>query len=526
MSLRFSASNGATPATGLRASAAELADAHGLLLVDLSSVEIEAEATGEIPVRILEEVEAVPYRFNGDRLRVAIADPGNLAAVDQLRLASRHPLELVVAPVNQIRNELRRVIARSPNLNLPPIQLDADVVEDGGGAVVVDEESVQVRLVDSIITRAVESRASDVHFVPTGDSLAVRIRVDGVVHELERIPNAEAPGVVSRLKVLAKLDIAEHRRPQDGRLSLKPEGRRELDIRVAVLPTVAGEGVVLRLLEKARSAPTLSDIGLSFQMQMDIERLNHTSLGAFLVTGPTGSGKSTTLYAALDDINRPGINVITVEDPVEYRLPEIFQVEVHPRAGLTFAGALRGILRADPDVIMIGEIRDAETAGIALEAALTGHFVLSTLHTNDPPSALTRLIDIGVQPHLASAAVTAVLTQRLVRRVCTDCRVPVEATEDRLLTIGYSEAQIARGVTMFESRGCDTCSEGFHGRVGIFQLMLMNDELAELTTQRPSRETLARAAADAGMRSLREDGLDKVARGLTTLDELDRALPA
>jgi type IV pilus assembly protein PilB len=526
VSLRFSASNGAAPAAGRRVSAAELAEAHGLLLVDLTSVEIEAEAAAEIPVRVLERVEAVPYRFDGDRLRVAIADPGNLETVDELRLASRYPLELVVAPITQIRSELRRLIARSPNLNLPPIPMEADLVEDGGAPVAfVDEESVQVRLVDSIITRAVESRASDVHFIPTGDSLAVRIRVDGVVHDLERIPNAEAPGVVSRLKVLAKLDIAEHRRPQDGRISLQPDGRRELDIRVAVLPTVGGEGVVLRLLEKARSAPTLSDIGLSFQMQMDIERLNHTSLGAFLVTGPTGSGKSTTLYAALDDINRPGINVITVEDPVEYRLPEIFQVEVHPRAGLTFAGALRGILRADPDVIMVGEIRDNETAGIALEAALTGHFVLSTLHTNDPPSALTRLIDIGVEPHLAGAAVTAVLTQRLVRRVCTDCRVAVEASEEQLTSIGFSEEQIARGVTMYEGRGCDMCSEGYRGRVGVFQLMPVSDEIAELTTRRPSRDTLKHAAFAAGMRSLREDGLDKVARGLTTLGELERALP-
>jgi type IV pilus assembly protein PilB len=282
---------------------------------------------------------------------------------------------------------------------------------------------------------------------------------------------------------------------------------------------------VLRLLEKARSAPTLSDIGLSFEMQMDIERLNHTSLGAFLVTGPTGSGKSTTLYAALDEINRPGINVITVEDPVEYRLSDIFQVEVHPRAGLSFAGALRGVLRADPDVIMIGEIRDTETASIALESALTGHFVLSTMHTNDPPTALTRLIDIGVEPHLASAAVTAVLSQRLVRRVCVDCRVPVELTEQQLATIGFSESQVARGVTVYKSCGCDTCNEGYRGRVGIFQLMLMNDELTELTTRRPSRDVLKNAAYAAGMRTLREDGLDKVARGLTTLDELERALP-
>jgi type IV pilus assembly protein PilB len=525
VSLRFSANTGAAPPTGRHSTAAELAEAHGLPLVDLTSVEIEAEAAAEISVRVLERAEAVPYRIDGDRLRVAIANPANLESVDELRLASRFALDLVVAPINQIRSELRRLIARAPNLNLASIPMEADLSTPELPKVRVLEESVQVRLVDAIITRAVESRASDVHFVPTGDSLAVRIRVDGVVHDLERIAMKQAPGVVSRIKVLAKLDIAEHRRPQDGRISVHPEGRRELDIRVAVLPTVDGEGVVMRLLEKSRSAPTLSDIGLSFQMQMDIERLNHTSLGAFLVSGPTGSGKSTTLYAALDDINRPGINVITVEDPVEYRLPELFQVEVQPRAGLSFAGALRGVLRADPDVIMIGEIRDTETASIALEAALTGHFVLSTLHTNDPPTALTRLVDMGVEPQLASASVTAVLSQRLVRRVCVDCRVAVEASEGELRSIGFSGAQIARGLTMYESHGCDTCNDGFRGRVGVFQLMWVSDEIAELTAQRSSRDALKQAAFAAGMRALREDGLDKVARGLTTLAELDRALP-
>jgi type IV pilus assembly protein PilB len=482
--------------------AAQLAEAHGLAVVDLSSVEIEPEAAAEIPVRLLERVGAVPYRLDGQRLRVAVADPSDVESIDELRLVSRFPLEVVVAPVNQIRAELRRLLARSPNVRVSPLPTD----------------------VDSIIERAIESRASDVHFVPTPDALTVRIRVDGVVRELERIPKSEAAGLISRLKVLANLDIAEQRKPQDGRLPWQSDGRRDLDIRVTTLPTVDGEGAVLRLLEKARSAPTLSDIGLSFEMQMDIERLNYSSLGALLVCGPTGSGKSTTIYAALDDIHRPGINVVTVEDPVEYRLPEIFQVEVNRRAGLTFAAALRGVLRADPDVIMIGEIRDSETASIALEAALTGHFVLSTLHTNDPPTAMARLIDIGVEPYLAGAAVTAVLSQRLVRRVCTDCRVPVELTEKQLTTLGFSELQIASGITMFKSRGCEACSDGYRGRVGVFQLMLVNDEIAELTATQPGRESLKRAAFAAGMRTLRDDGLDKVGRGLTTIDELERSL--
>jgi type IV pilus assembly protein PilB len=524
VSLRFSASNGQLPvATHRTSAAAELAEAHGLQLVDLTTAEIEADAAAAIPIHVLERLGAIPYRLEGDRLRVAVADPGDLEAMDELRLASRYAIDLVVAPIKHVHSALRRLLANTPNLNLTPVALASDASdEDRAEAAARSEDPVHVRLVDSIIGRAVESRASDVHLVPTADSLLVRIRVDGVVHDLERIPKAETAGVVSRIKVLAKLDIAEHRRPQDGRISL--EGRQELDIRVAALPTVDGEGIVMRLLEKARSVPTLSDIGLSNKMQMDIDGLINKAVGAFLVCGPTGSGKSTTLYAALDDINQSGINVITVEDPVEYRMPDVFQVEIHPRAGLTFATALRGILRADPDVIMVGEIRDPETASIALEAALTGHFVLSSLHTNDPPTALTRLMDIGVEPHLASAAVTAVLSQRLVRRVCEECREPVESSEGELLKLGFTEQQLARGISMQRSRGCDRCNDGYRGRVGVFQLMVVDGEIGRLTTRQVSRDALKAAAVAAGMGTLWEDGLDKVARGLTTLDELHRTL--
>lgn len=524
MSLRFSASNGDLPVGTQRTSAAALAETHDLPFVDLTTVEIQADAAAAIPIHVLERLGVIPYRLDGDRLRVAVADPADLEAMDELRLASRYAIDLVVAPIAHVRSALRRLVANTPNL-LTPVALPSDASdEDRAEAVARSEDSVPVRLVDSIIGRAVASRASDVHLVPTADSLLVRIRVDGVVHDLERIPNTETAGVISRIKVLAKLDIAEHRRPQDGRISVGPEGRQELDIRVAVLPTVDGEGIVMRLLEKARSAPTLSDIGLSNKMQMDIDGLINRAVGAFLVCGPTGSGKSTTLYAALDDINQPGINVITVEDPVEYRIPDVFQVEIHPRAGLTFATALRGILRADPDVIMVGEIRDPETASIALEAALTGHFVLSSLHTNDPPAALTRLLDIGVPPHLASASVTAVLSQRLVRRVCAECREPVEASQAELLKLGFTEQQIAVGISMQRSRGCDSCNDGYRGRVGVFQLMVVDGEIGRLTTRQVSRDDLKAAAVAAGMGTLWEDGLDKVARGLTTLDELHRAL--
>ena len=385
-----------------------------------------------------------------------------------------------------------------------------------------------VRLVNSIILQAAEDGASDIHFDPQDDALVVRSRVDGVLHELQRIPKRLAPGVTTRLKVLAKLDIAERRKPQDGRISLNAKAAgRLLDIRVAVLPTVEGEGVVMRLLDKSKRPPTLAELGLSDEMRAIFEEIVVKPTGALLVTGPTGSGKSTTLYASLNEINRPEINIITVEDPVEYRLAGLNQVQVNLRAGMTFSAALRSILRSDPDVVMVGEIRDAETAKMAIEAALTGHFVLSTLHTNDAPSALTRLNEMGVEPFLTGSAVTAVLAQRLARKLCTHCCEMYMATREEMLEARFSAEQAASadGVGLYRKRGCPRCNQtGYKGRIGIYQLMVMNEEISRLAAQHASREELERAALETGMKTLWDDGLSKVVSGLTSLEELARVL--
>jgi type IV pilus assembly protein PilB len=334
------------------------------------------------------------------------------------------------------------------------------------------------------------------------------------------------PGVTTRLKVLAKLDIAERRKPQDGRISLNAAAAgRVLDIRVATLPTVEGESLVMRLLDKSRRAPTLTELGFADEMRSKLESIIARPTGALLVTGPTGSGKSTTLYAALTEINRPEINIITVEDPVEYRLGGVNQVQINQRAGLTFAAALRSILRSDPDVVMVGEIRDGETAKISIEAALTGHFVLSTLHTNDAPQALTRLNEMGVEPFLTGAAVSAVLAQRLARKLCTHCCELYTPSVEELLNARVTPevAAATDGMAFYRKRGCPRCGQtGYKGRIGIYQLLEMSETIESLAVQKASREEIERAAIGEGMRTLWDDGLAKVASGLTSIEELAR----
>ncbi len=374
--------------------------------------------------------------------------------------------------------------------------------------------------------QAAEDGASDVHFEAQEDGLVVRYRVDGVLHEMQRIPKRLAPGVTTRVKVLAKLDIAERRRPQDGRMSLRAASAgRLLDIRVATLPTVAGETVVMRLLDKSKKPPTLEELGLSTEMQAQMSQLIARPTGAIVVTGPTGSGKSTTLYGALAQINRPEINIITVEDPVEYGLPGINQVQINLRAGLTFASALRSILRSDPDVVMVGEVRDGETAKIAIEAALTGHLVLTTLHTNDAPSTITRLNEMGVEPFLTGSAVSAVLAQRLARKLCSHCCEMYTPSVEELVEARVSPdvAAASDGMVLYRKRGCPRCNQtGYRGRIGIFQLLQMTEALAELAVRKATRDEIEREAMSNGMRTLWDDGMAKVSAGLTSIEELAR----
>jgi type IV pilus assembly protein PilB len=509
-----------------------LAVRFGLPLVDLALSGVQEEASKVIPLHVLERVVAMPYALQDGTLKVAIADPANIQGIDELRLATRHPLELGIASRDDILVEIRRLVRTSEAFGARAAVDDAfaEAVEEEDSDDLEVEDGISdaplVRLVNSVIFQAAEDGASDIHFEPQEEALAVRFRVDGVLQEVQRIPKRMAPGVTTRLKVLAKLDIAERRKPQDGRISLNAAAAgRMLDIRVATLPTVEGESVVMRLLDKSKKPPTLEELGLSDEMRAQLDRMIKRPTGALLVTGPTGSGKSTTLYAGLNVINRPEINIITVEDPVEYRLAGVNQVQINNRAGLTFAAALRSILRSDPDVVMVGEIRDGETAKISIEAALTGHFVLSTLHTNDAPGALTRLNEMGVEPFLVGSAVTGVLAQRLARKLCTHCSEMYQPSVDELLRARVSPevAAASDGMAFYRKRGCPRCNQtGYRGRIGIYQLLEMSEQLETLAVQKASREDLERAAISEGMRTLWDDGIAKVAAGLTSVEELAR----
>jgi len=506
---------------------------HQLPLVDLAFSGVDDEAAKQLPLHVLERVVAIPYALRNDVLHIAVADPANVHAIDELRLATRHSIELGVASRDDIINAVRKLVRQSEAfgaraaLEEEEAQFEAveepetDLEEDDGVS-----DAPLVRLVNSILFQAAEDGASDVHFEPQEDALVVRFRIDGVLQEMQRIPKRMMAGVTTRLKVLAKLDIAERRKPQDGRISLNAAAAgRMLDVRVATLPTVEGESLVMRLLDKSKKPPTLTELGLSEEMRTQLSEIVAKPTGALLVTGPTGSGKSTTLFACLSQINRPEINIITVEDPVEYRLPGVNQVQINNRAGLTFAAALRSILRSDPDVVMVGEVRDGETAKISIEAALTGHLVLSTLHTNDAPSALTRLNEMGVEPFLTGAAVSGVLAQRLARKLCTHCCEMYTPNVEELLAARVSPdvAAASDGMAFYRKRGCPRCNQtGYRGRVGVYQLLQMTEDLATLAASKAPREEIERAALATGMRTLWDDGLAKVAAGLTSIEELAR----
>jgi type IV pilus assembly protein PilB len=512
------------------------AQRYHLPYVDIVSEQASPDAFELIPPAVLERTCAIPYRFAGGTLKVAIADPSNIAAIDELRIATPYAVELAVAPRGDILTEVKRFSRASEALGA---RTRADVAElelieeDEDDDLELDDgvsDAPLVRLVNSIIFQAAEEGASDVHVEPQDDCLLVRFRIDGVLQEVQRVPKRLATGVTTRLKVLAKLDIAERRKPQDGRMSLNAAAAgRMLDVRVATLPTVEGESVVMRLLDKTKKAPTLEELGLADDMRAKLEDIVRRPTGAILSTGPTGSGKSTTLYAALSEINRPEINIITVEDPVEYRLGGVNQIQINQRAGLTFASALRSILRSDPDVVMVGEIRDGETAKISIEAALTGHLVLSTLHTNDAPSAITRLNEMGVEPFLVGSAVSAVLAQRLARKLCSHCCQLYSPTVEELLSARISPdvAAAADGAAFYRKVGCPRCNQsGYRGRIGIFQFMMMTEEIESLAVAKAARDEVERAALRGGMRTMWDDGLAKVAAGLTSVEELARVVSA
>jgi type IV pilus assembly protein PilB len=486
---------------------------------------VDPSVAALIDEKVARRYQAVPVRFDADgMLVVAMVDPTNLHAVDDLQVVTGH----TIRPARATAEEVQQLLASTSRLDDIVGIMDDD---DFGGAIddirdEVDNAPV-VKLVNWVISQAVDHGTSDVHIEPQANQLAIRFRIDGVLREITTVPRQLASGVASRIKIMADLDISERRVPQDGRVGINVGGKA-LDLRVATLPTVFGEKIVIRILDKSNVMLELSEVGFEPDVLAAYERAYKRPYGAVVITGPTGSGKSTSLYGTLNQLNEPGKNIITVEDPVEYRLQGINQVQVNLKAGLTFATGLRSILRCDPDIVMIGEVRDRETAQIAVEAALTGHLVLCTLHTNDAAGALPRLTEMGVEPFLSASAIVGVLAQRLARRLCPECRVKATVTHKELMEIGDT-LTLPRGLPdpapIYEAGSCSSCANsGYKGRLGVYEFLPLSDETRRLALDEASGAEIAAAARREGMRTLREDGLIKVLSGRTTLEELARTV--
>ncbi len=504
--------------------AVALAERHGLDYVDLGIFNVDMAAAQLVTSQVAKRHDALPIATAGDRaLLVAMSDPANVHAVDDIAILTGYQIRVAVTTSEDIAN----VVARLARVG--------DVVHDPGDehsvsdeASVVDlhetaDDAPVVRLVHQIVGQAVEQGASDLHLTPDGEDLRVRFRVDGVLRDVTTVPRRLAAGVVSRMKIMAELDIAERRVPQDGRVGLTVDGHR-VDLRVVTVPTVRGEGVVMRILDKEAVVMDLAELGMAEAELTRFHRAYTQSHGAVLVTGPTGSGKSTTLYAALDDVNTPDHHIITIEDPVEYQVDGITQIQVNVKAGLLFSTGLRAVVRADPDVIMVGEIRDRETAQIAIEAALTGHLVLSTLHTNDAATSITRLIEMGIEPFLVASALDCVVAQRLVRVLCPHCKRRVILPMATLREYGYAAAFDVEG---YEPVGCKHCSGlGYRGRTGIYEVMTISPEIRALALERRSADEILEMAVAGGMHRLKDDGLDKVKQGRTSMAEIARVVNA
>jgi len=508
--------------------AATLAKRMNLPFVDVGNYEINPSAATIISEDMARRYTILPIDFEGEKLVVAMADPANIFAIDDLRIVTGYDIKTVVATesdllaaINQY-SRVDRAVEQVVESITPEVEAEVAVPEEGKEEIEEARGAPIVKLVNLILTEAVRDRANDVHIEPQEKELRIRYRIDGVLHEIMSSPKKVQNGVISRIKIMAGMDIAERRVPQDGRFSLTVD-KKEIDFRVATLPAIHGEKIVLRLLEKESIMMDLGELGL---LQESYERFKDSftkPYGAILVTGPTGCGKTTTLYAVLNVINTVERNLITVEDPVEYRLTGINQVQVNPKAGLTFASALRSILRNDPDVVMIGEIRDEETALIAVESALTGHLVLSTLHTNDAPSALTRLTEMGLEPFLTSSAVDCVVAQRLARRLCKECKEAYEPSPEMLERVGFSfDGKVP---TLYKVKGCKKCNNtGYKGRIGIYEIMMVSETVERLTVERATAEQIKEVVIAEGMKTLREDGFEKVRLGITSLEEILRVI--
>ncbi len=517
-----------------------LADYFNLPYVDLDTYLIDEKIVKTIPEEMARRHTLIPLFKIGNTLTVAMTNPLNLMALDEIRNRVKTEVEIAISTEKKIKKAIDQhygiatsalettfqqlVKATTPGPSPEPSDYkktyDLVMKELPSGPM---EEASATRMLDLIMIQAIRDRASDIHFEPDEKVLRVRFRIDGFLYESLTLPKQIHPALTSRIKILSEMDIAETRLPQDGNFNVKLENRG-FEIRVSTFPTIYGENVVLRLLDQTSPLFKLEELGFSEEMLNQFKKLIRKTNGIILVTGPTGSGKTTTLYALLNMINSKDKNIITIEDPVEYRLALIRQTQVNPKAGITFATGLRSILRQDPDIIMIGEIRDLETSEIAMQAALTGHLVLSTLHTNDAPEAISRLMDIGVEPYLISSSVIGVLAQRLVRTICPECKVPYQVDPKTLSDFGEEVTNLKGPLTLYRGKGCKNCKQsGYWGRTGIYELLLMNEEIKKLISERASTQVIREVAkSTAGLVLLRMDGLRKVLKGITTMEEVDR----
>jgi type IV pilus assembly protein PilB len=506
---------------------AALAMKIGLEFVDLSDYPVDPSAASLVPEQVARRYRALPIGYDNGRLVVAMSDPANVFALDDIRTITRMDIKPVVSTASDIETAIRKYGQFDKSVEDMASEASAasdDDLEDLANIRAAVEEAPIVKLVNLLVSQAVADRASDIHIEPNERDIRIRYRIDGVLHEVMRSPKNIQNGLISRLKIMADINIAERRIPQDGRVGLVVGGKA-VDLRVATLPTVHGEKIVIRILDKSNALLRLEDLGFLESSYRSFEESFRKPYGTVLVTGPTGSGKSTTLYATLNIINDIGRNIITVEDPVEYRISGVNQVQVHNKAGLTFASALRSILRTDPDVILIGEIRDRETAMIAMEAALTGHLVLSTLHTNDAPSALGRLVEMGVEPYLVASALDCVVAQRLARKLCDKCKEEYTPTKAELDEAGYPEAMQKEIKKLYRPVGCQHCGKtGYRGRIGVYEVMPMSEEIERLAVERAASDVVMKVAVEQGMMTLRQDGLEKTQKGQTSLEEIFRVV--
>ena len=504
---------------------AALATQIGLRFVDLSDFPVDGSAVSRVPAPVCRRHNALPIGYDEGKLVVAMADPANVFAVDDIRSMTRMDVRPVVATRADVIAAINRYHRGDDEMDELTSAIDStDSGDELSNVKEITEEAPIVKFVNLLITQAIQDRASDIHIEPAEKDLRVRFRIDGVLHEVMRSPKNITAGVTSRLKIMADINIAERRIPQDGRLSVTSNGKK-IDLRVATLPTVWGEKIVMRILDNSTAMLKLSDLGFGDANYEVYSKSFTKPYGMMLVTGPTGSGKSTTLYATLNIVSKPEVNVITVEDPVEYRLPGINQVQTNVKAGLTFAAALRSILRSDPDIVLLGEIRDHETAQIAIEAALTGHLVLSTLHTNDAPSAITRLIEMGIEPFLVGSALDCVLAQRLARKLCPKCKEAYVPSREALVEMRFPWSPDEPPPTLYRPVGCSACSKtGYKGRLALHEVMAVSEDIERLAVEHASALTISKVALAEGMITLRNDGLSKVVAGHTSMEEILRVV--